>query len=63
MALTVGKLREVIKDLPDELEVELSSDTGVDQGEGRIIVEDAYRVKYSSVDYLAIYANDRIEED
>lgn len=63
MALTVGKLREVIKDLPDELEVELSSDTGVDQGEGRIIVEDAYRVKCSSVDYLAIYANDRIEED
>lgn len=63
MALTVGKLREVIKDLPDDLKVELSSDTGVDQGEGRIIVEDAYRVKYSSVDYLAIYANDRIEED
>lgn len=62
MQLTVGKLREVIKDLPDDLVVELSSDTGVDQGEGRIVVEDAYRVKYDSIDYLAIYANDH-EDD
>lgn len=61
-SLTVGKLKNIIADLPDELEVKLSSDTGVDQGEGKIIVEDAYRTKYETanfkVDYLTIYAND-----
>ena len=61
-SLTVGKLKSVIADLPDELEVKLSSDSGVDQGMGRIIVEDAYRTKYRTVDYLTIYAND-IEDD
>ena len=60
--------------VPDDLEVRLSSDTGVDQGMGEIIVEFARRVNYSlpegqhfedgstEVDYFEIYAND-IEED
>lgn len=66
--LTVGKLKSVIADLPDDLEVKLSSDTGVDQGQmgGRIVIEDARRVKYETAhfkyDYLDIYANE-IEDD
>ena len=61
--LTVGKLKEVLKDVPDDLEVKLSSDSGVDQGIGRIIIEDAYRVSYENVDYFTIYANDSDEYD
>lgn len=61
--LTVGKLKEVLKDVPDDLEVKLSSDSGVDQGIGQIIIEDAYRVSYENVDYFTIYANDSDEYD
>lgn len=73
--LTVGRLREALKDVPDNLEVKLSSDTGVDQGEGEIIIEDAYRTKYdlpdgrkfedgsTGVDYFTIYANDQGNAD
>ena len=69
--LTVKKLKEALQDVPDDLEVRLVSDTGVDQGLGMVIVEDAYRVNYelpdgkvseeglTGVDYFAIYANDR----
>ncbi len=63
-ALTVGELRKALEGVPDNLEVCLSSDTGVDQGEGMIIVEGAERVKYSflsgetCIDYFSIYAND-----
>ena len=66
--LTVGKLKSVIADLPDDLEVKLSSDTGVYQGQigGRIVVEDARRVKcetsHFKYDYLDIYVNE-IEDD
>lgn len=75
MALTVGKLRKALEGVPDELEVKLSSDTGVDQGMGEVIVEDAYRTKYdlpdgrtfedgsTGVDYFTIYANDRETEE
>ena len=69
-ALTVGELRKALEGVPDNLEVRLSSDTGVDQGEGEIIIESAKRVKYdlpegkhfedgsTGVDYFDIYAND-----
>lgn len=60
--LTVGKLKEALKDIPDDLEVRLSSDSGVDQGIGVIIIEDAYRVSYKNVDYFSIYANDTGDE-
>ena len=60
--LTVGKLKEALKDVPDDLEVRLSSDSGVDQGIGEIIIEDAYRVSYKNVDYFNIYANDTGDE-
>ena len=75
MALTVGELRKKLEGIPDELEVRLGSDTGVDQGEGEIVVEDAWRTKYdlpegqtfedgsTGVDYFTIYANDRDEDD
>lgn len=68
--LTVGELRAALDGVPDDLEVRLSSDTGVDQGEGPIVVEGAYRTKYelpdgkhfedgsTGVDYFTIYAND-----
>lgn len=73
MALTVGQLRKALEGVPDELEVKLSSDSGVDQGMGTIVVEDAYRTKYdlpegrkfedgtTGVDYFTIYANDHEE--
>jgi len=70
-SLTVGELKKALEGVPDELEVRLGSDTGVDQGEGNIIVEQARRVKYelpngqrfedtgeTGVDYFEIYAND-----
>lgn len=62
-SLTVGKLKSVIADLPDDLEVKLSSDTGVDQGIGTIVVENAYRTKYGTVDHLTIYVNDVDDDD
>ena len=62
-ALTVGELKEALKDVPNDLEVKLSSDTGVDQGEGAIVVESAERVSYGTVDYFSIYANDIDLED
>lgn len=69
-ALTVGELRKALEGIPDDLEVRLSSDTGVDQGMGEIIIESARRVKYdlpegkrfedgsTGVDYFDVYAND-----
>ena len=74
-ALTVGELKKALEGVPDNLEVRLSSDTGVDQGEGEIIIESARRVKYdlpvgkhfedgsTGVDYFDIYANDTGEWD
>lgn len=67
--LTVGELRKAIEGVPDNLEVRLSSDTGVGQGVGRIVVESAKRVKYglpngtTGVDYFDIYANDIDPDD
>ena len=73
--LTVGELKKALEGVPDNLEVRLSSDTGVDQGMGEIIVEFARRVNYSlpegqhfedgstEVDYFEIYANDTWEWD
>ena len=70
VVLTVGKLKEALNDVPDNLEVRLSSDTGVDQGyDGKIIVENAYRTTFNMnsgelIDYFTIYANEvDCEED
>ena len=69
--LTVGELRKALEGVPDYLEVNITSDTGVDQGEGTIIVESARRITYNytnkigdtyTVDYFEIYANDVVEE-
>ena len=74
-ALTVGELRKALEGVPDDLKVQLSSDSGVDQGMGEIIIESASRVKYdlpegkrfedgsTGVDYFDIYANDTGEWD
>ncbi len=71
--LTVGKLKEALKDVPDNLLVVLSSDSGVDQPQfgSEIVVEDAYRHHYklpdgqvfedtgeSEVDEFWIYCNE-----
>ena len=61
--LTVRDLRHALIGVPDDIPVRLSSDTGVDQGEGDIIIEEARRVKYGDVDYFDIYANDRIDDE
>lgn len=60
--LTVGDLRKALEGVPDELEVQLSSDSGVDQGIGEIVIEMARRVQYDDTDYFEIYANDTCEE-
>lgn len=60
--LTVRDLRHALVGVPDDLPVRLSSDTGVDQGLGDIIVEEARRVKYNDVDYFEIYANDHLDD-
>lgn len=54
--LTVGELKNKLKNIPDDLEVELWSDSGVDQsddGDFEVIVEDAFIINNG----FAIYAN------
>lgn len=56
--LTVGELKQVIENIPDDYIVTISSDTGVDQCDDNdfdIVVEDAYE----SNNELVIYANFR----
>lgn len=60
--LTVKDLRHALVGVPDDLPVRLSSDTGVDQGYGDIIIEESRRVKYNDVDYFEIYANDHVDD-
>lgn len=71
--LTVGELRKALENVPDDLEIRLSSDSGVDQScemGDTVVIEDAYRVKYelpngerfsdtgkTGTDYFTIYAN------
>ena len=66
--LIVGELRKALEGVPDDLPVKLSSDTGVDLGEGIIKIESARRINYNipngrAVDYFEIYANDTAYED
>ena len=75
--LTVGKLKKALENVPDELEVELWSDSGVDQCDdgSDVVIEDAYRHNYklkdgeqfedgtNEVDYFVIYANYRNEDE
>lgn len=75
--LTVGELRKALENVPDELEIELWSDSGVDQSDddSEVVIEDAYRHTFelpngevfddtgeNKVDYFVIYANYREEE-
>ena len=76
-SLTVGQLKEALKDVPDNIPVVLSSDTGVDQGdEGEIVVLSAGRHNYTLpdgqvfedtgknyVDEFWIYCNEIVEDD
>jgi hypothetical protein len=71
--LTVGELKKALEDVPDELEVCFSSDTGEAY---EIIIESAERIKYelpdgkrfedtgeTGVDYFRIYGNAEEEDD
>ena len=74
--LTVGELKKALENIPDELEVELWSDSGIDQdpyGEAKAVIENAFRHQHklpdgetyadgtNGVDYFVIYANWREE--
>lgn len=75
--LTVGKLKKALENVPNDLEVELWSDSGVDQSgdDSEVIIEDAFRHQYTlpegkkyddgtnSIDYFVIYANYEEEEE
>lgn len=75
--LTVGKLKKALENVPNDLEVELWSDSGVDQrdDDSEVIIEDAFRYQYTlpegkkyddgtnSIDYFVIYANYEEEEE
>lgn len=76
--LTVGELKKALENVPNELEIELWSDSGVDQCDDddfEVVVEDAYRHTYelekgeqfedgsNKVDYFVIYANYRYEDE
>ena len=56
--LTVGDLRRAIDGVADDVPVILSSDTGVDQGYGDIIISDAKYIEYNNIRYLSIQADD-----
>lgn len=59
--LTVGELRKSLKGVSDDYPVRLTSDTGVDQGEGEVVIEGCYCMRGSirtKTGYFAIYAND-----
>lgn len=62
--LTAGELRKALANVPDDVPVVLSSDTGVDQGMGEIIVLSAHYYNYPQHDIreFAIYANDTGDE-
>jgi len=60
--LTVGELKQVIENLPDDYIVTIASDTGVDQCDDDdfdLVVEDAYECDNE----LVIYANYREMEE
>lgn len=59
--LTVGELKEALKDVPNDVIVRLTSDTGVDQGQcgGKIVIEDAYYTHYTVED---AYYDDTVGE-
>lgn len=62
--LTVKELKQALENVPDELEIELWSDSGVDQCDDNdfdVIIEEAYKVD----DKFIIYANyrDFMEDD
>ena len=62
--LTVGELRKALQGVPDNLIVELASDSGVDQcGDGDVVIEKAWRVTFENYDRFWIYCNVREDEE
>lgn len=63
--LTAGELKRALYDVPDDVPVVLSSDTGVDQGMGEVVVLSAHYYNYprSNIREFSIYANDMGDSD
>ena len=67
--LTVGELKKVLENVPNDTIVVLSSDTGVELGRlgGNIVVESAHYTHFTSstgehIKFLSIYANEVMED-
>lgn len=64
--LTVGELKQVIENIPDNFLVTIASDTGVDQCDDNdfdLVVEDAYESNNELVFYSNFRDFDEDEED
>lgn len=60
--LIVKDLIEILKDIDENYEIRLTSDTGVDQcAEGMVVVEDIFVNNYTKT--LDIYVNVRMENE
>lgn len=65
-SLTVGELKQVIENIPDNFLVTIASDTGVDQCDDNdfdLVVEDAYECNNELVIYSNFRDFDEDEED
>jgi len=62
--LTAGELKKALCGVPDDVPVVLSSDTGVDQGMGEVVVLSAHYYNYPqhNIREFSIYANDMGDE-
>lgn len=66
--MTTGQLKEILKEVPDDLEIRLTSETNVDQN-NTVTIDGVYRVSYGEqkkrkaegrpvlTDFFAIFAN------
>jgi hypothetical protein len=57
--MTVGDLKEALKDVPDHLEVRFDSELVADGEE--IVIEAAERITYEDEDYFSISGDERVE--
>lgn len=64
--LTVGELKKALENVPNELEVELWSDTGIDQCDDddfEVVVEKAWSNDNEFVIYANFIESEGIEDD
>lgn len=64
--LTVGELKKALENVPDELEIELWSDSGVDQcdyDDQEVVVEKAWSNENEFIIYANFIDSEEIEDD